>query len=275
MENSYSEIFSLYFNIMFREIASAWRYLLQFPSEFIAFGWFLFCWFGYNLISDNLVKSSRSLSARMHLYRIQWMTAILTRENRVVDANIINNLQQSISFFASTSILIIAGLLAVLGASDTALSIVKQLPFAIKTSKILWYLKVMILIGMFIYAFFKYTWALRQLNYASVLIGAMPYKAGVGAESFIPAARRAAIVCTLAAKHLNRGLRTYYFAIAALVWFINPWLFIIASGLVVMIMYRREYRSHTVHILNMPGEEPLIPKPPENNTAPQLPSDSA
>lgn len=242
--------------MIFPELNATLKFFLKFPIEFVALGWFLFCWIGYNLICDNLIKSSRSLPARMHLYRVQWLTTTLRRDNRMLDMNIINGLQQSISFFASTSIFIIAGLLAVMGASETALDIIKQLPFAMKVPKPLWYLKVTILISIFVYAFFKHTWALRQLNYASILVGSMPLASEMN-EKFLPSARRAAMICTQSAKHLNRGLRTYYFGIASLAWFINPWLFMIASSVIVMVMYRREYRSRIVHILNMPGEDGL------------------
>jgi len=226
----------------------------QSPQDFIAFGWFLFCWIGYSVIVDNLVNSSRGLSARMHLYRIQWMSVLLTRDNRVVDTNVIGSLQQSIAFFASTAILIIAGFLAVLGASGTAINIIKKLPFASTPSMLLWYMKVMFMISLFIYAFFKLTWALRQLNYCTILIGAMPLAKRQDTEEFMPSARRAAMVCTMAAKHMNRGLRTYYFSMAALSWFVNPWLMIIGSAWVVLVLYRREFRSHIVSVLNMPSE---------------------
>lgn len=251
--------------IVFKELAAVYNFLIQYPSELIALIWFLFCWIGYNFVTDNIVKSSRSLPARMHLYRVQWMTTTLRRDNRMLDINIINGLQQSISFFASTSILIIAGLLAVLGASDTALDIIKHLPFSIEAPKNLWYLKVMILISLFVYAFFKHTWALRQLNYASILMGSIPL-ANEADDRFIPSARRCAMIATQAAKHLNRGLRTYYFGIATLAWFINPWLFMIATTAIVLVMYRREYRSHVVKLLNMPGEEPL-PDIPTHHSA--------
>ena len=56
---------------------------------------------------------------------------------------------------------------------------------------------------------------------------------------------------------MNRGLRSFYFAIAVLAWFIDPWLFIIATGWVVIVMYRREYRSEVVQVLNMPSENIL------------------
>lgn len=234
-----------------------WSYVKDSPLDLIAFGWFFFCWSGYTLIVDNFVHSSRGLSARMHLYRIQWMTMTLNRENRILDGNIIDNLYQSTSFFASTSILIIAGLLAILSSTETALDIVRELPFATQPTIALWYTKVGLMISQFIYAFFKYTWALRQFNYCMILVGAMP-KVQENMEDYIPAARRAAMVLTMAARHMNRGLRTYYFAMAVLTWFINPWFFIIATGTVVWVLYRREFRSDIVHVLNMPSEGKVV-----------------
>lgn len=226
------------------------------PTDVIALGWFLFCWFGYTFIVDNFVNSSRGLTARMHLYRIQWMTAALYRENKVVDANIINSLSQSMAFFASTSVLVIAGLLAILASTEQALDIIRDLPFASQPTAAVWYTRVGLMTGLFIYAFFKYTWALRQLNYCTILVGAMPTNEK-NPEEFMPAARRAAMVMTMSARHMNRGLRTYYFSIACLAWFLNPWLFMVATGSIVWILYRREFRSDIVKVLNMPSEQQL------------------
>lgn len=235
-------------------LATFWQYITGSIIDLAALGWFLACWFGYSLVVDNLVHSSRGLSARMHLYRLQWMSATLVRENRVVDMNIINSLSQSMSFFASTSILIIAGFLAVLTSTESALDIIREIPFATQPTVLMWYTKICLMISLFIYAFFKYTWALRQINYASILVGAMPARS-TDMDGFIPAARRAAIVMTMAARHMNRGLRTYYFAIAGLSWFLNPYIFMVSSGIVVWILYRREFSSDIVHVLNMPSEE--------------------
>ncbi len=232
-----------------------WRYLSSSPQDLIALFWFIFCWIGYMLITDNLVRSSRSLKAKMHLNRVHWMTSALYRKNRVVDSNIIGNLQNSVSFLASTSILIIAGLLALLSQTEDVLVIIKGLPFAQKATRAAIHFKIMIMIALFVYAFFKYTWAIRQLNYTAILVGAMPVlQEREKLEQYAPAARRAAMVCTLAAKHMNRGLRSFYFAISTLAWFINPWFFMICSGWVVLILYRREFRSEIVHILNLPSE---------------------
>lgn len=240
-------------------LSSLWKYLTDSLLDIVALAWFLFCWFGYSVIVDNLVHSSHGLSARMHLYRIQWMTAALRRENKVVDINIVNSLSQSISFFASTSILIIAGFLAILSSTETALDIIRELPFASQPTVMIWYTKIGLMVALFVYAFFKYTWSLRQLNYSTILIGAMPFPQS-NMDDYIPAARRAAMVATMAARHMNRGLRTYYFSMAALSWFLHPWLFIIGSGAVVWILYQREFSSEIVSVLNMPSEEKNLAK---------------
>ena len=233
-------------------------YIQRSPYDVFALCWFLFCWIGYATIVDNFVSSSSGLSSRMHLYRVQWMQTALTRDNRMVDVNVVSALHQSISFFASTSILIIAGLLAIASSTDAAMDVIRELPFASQPTISMWYTKLATMIFMFVYAYFKYTWALRQLNYATILIGAMPHAKDGNMEIYIPAARRAAMVVTMAARHMNRGVRTYYFALGAIAWFINPWLFMITTSIVVFIVYNREFRSNIVKVLNMPSEESIV-----------------
>ena len=64
--------------------------------------------------------SGGSLLANTNRYRLLWMMQTTSRENRVVDAVVVQNLSTSPSFFASTTILIIGGLLAVLGTQGAA-----------------------------------------------------------------------------------------------------------------------------------------------------------
>ena len=52
-----------------------------------------------------------------------------------------------------------------------------------------------------------------------------------------------------AAEHFNKALRTFYFGLAALSWFLQPYLFMALTALVVVVVYRREFHSHTLVIL--------------------------
>jgi uncharacterized membrane protein len=174
------------------------------------------------------------------------MQQMLARENRMVDAGVVGNLQQSVSFFASMTLLILAGLMTLLGASEKAIVLMREIPFAVRPTLLLWEIKLLVLIVIFVHAFFKFTWALRQFNYCSVLIGAAP------SEPDAVYARRAAEIATHASKDFNQGLRAYYFSLAALAWFVNPWWFMAATTVVVAVLYLREYRSRVLRLLG-PG----------------------
>ncbi len=214
--------------------------------DVIALLWFLLCTLGYSLYADIFRnKSKDSIITVMNGYRYEWMRQMLTRENRIVDTTIVGNLVRAITFFASTSILIVAGLITMLGYSDQAVEVISALPFAVTTSVVMWEIKVLLLILIFTYAFFKYTWSLRTHNYTSIIIGAAPLPEDdlEEAEHF---ARRGAELSINAAKHFNLGVRGYYYGLATLAWFIHPLLFILSCSWVVYVSYRREFRSNAL-----------------------------
>ena len=92
----------------------------------------------------------------------------------MVDAGLTGNLMQSVSFYANTTIYIIAGLIAIAGTLDRLISITGDLPFARVQTREIIEAKLFLLIGIFIFAYFKFTWALRQYNFLSILIGSAP-----------------------------------------------------------------------------------------------------
>ncbi len=213
----------------------------------LALGWFFLCWFGYALYYDHHSKTSKSLLTVMDAFRLDWMREMLKRENRMMDETLIGNLLRSITFFASTSILLILGLVTLLKYREEASQIFVSLPLAAPTTPLLWEIKTFLLILIFVYAFFKYTWSLRQYNYACILVGAAPARDKVDLHETY--ARRGAQLVGNAARHFNMGLRSYYFGFAAMGWFIHPILFLIATTWVVFVVYRREFRSRTLHFL--------------------------
>jgi len=223
-------------------------------ADLIAPVWFLSCWVGYTWFADR-EHGHPGLQRSMEAYRRIWMQRMLERDNRMVDAQIIGNLMRSASFFASTTVFIIGGLIAVLGARTTAMALIAELPFAIQTSPLLWDLKVLLMVVVYVYAFFKFTWAFRQYNYCLILLGSVPLPNAVTEESR-RIAERMARVASSTARHFNRGNRAYYFGLAALTWFIHPWLLMLAGLWVMLVLYRREFRSRLLRTLGMPEEEP-------------------
>jgi uncharacterized membrane protein len=193
-----------------------------------------------------------SILATTNRIRREWMLQTTWREVRVVDGVVIQNLSTSPSFFASTTILIIGGLLAVLGASDKASDLVREIPFAARTSVLIFDLKLVLLLAVFMYAFFRFTWSMRLYTFGALLVASAPearqyQEQGLSRETFADKAGR---VVGLAAETFNDGLRAYYFAFAAIAWFFSPLWMMLATAGVIYILYRREFRSDVLDVLN-------------------------
>src|SRR3970040_1231620 len=103
-------------------------------ADILSLMWFVTIWVGYTWYAHRGAWRQRSLRAVMHAHRVEWMRQMVLRDNRVADVNILRNLLQSVSFFASTTLLIMVGLLTILGSSDRPLEIVRALPFAETTT---------------------------------------------------------------------------------------------------------------------------------------------
>lgn len=209
-------------------------------------------WIGYARFARRRSAVQPSLLAASNRVRRQWMLEATRRENRVVDGVVVQNLSTSPSFFASTTILIIGGLLAVLGASDHAQSLVAGLPFAARTPSLVLDMKLVLLTGVFIYAFFRFTWSLRQYSFGALLVASAPdreafERAGDAARERF--ADRAGSVVGLAAETFNDGLRAYYFAFAAAAWLFSPIAFALASAGVVWVLYVREFESEALRLM--------------------------
>jgi uncharacterized membrane protein len=207
----------------------------------VALAVFAACVIGYPLVVDRIPGvRAKTVMAAMDEHRRRWMRAMAAREARIFDAAIIGNLMTSTSFLATTAIFILGGLVAMLGATDMGLRVVDLLPFADPPDPGLWQAKIVLLIVIFVTAFFRLTWALRQFNYTSILIGGI----GVGSDdATLRHAATAARVANRAAIHFNSGLRAYYFGLAALAWLVHPVALMLACLWVLRELYRREFKS--------------------------------
>jgi uncharacterized membrane protein len=228
------------------------QYLALMPlADWLALVWFVAVWVGYAVFARRRAERSGSLLATTNHYRRLWMLQTTARENRVIDGVVVQNLSTSPSFFASTTILIIGGLLALLGTSDKASEFVREIPFAARTSAFVFDLKMMVLLVIFVYAFFRFTWSMRQYTFGALLIASMPdaraFERGEAQrEQF---ADRAGKVVGLAAETFNDGLRAYYMSFATILWFVSPIAFAAAAAAVVYLLYQREFHSEILGVL--------------------------
>ena len=228
--------------------------LLEFlPAvDWLAMALLFLSWAGYAHFARRRAESRPSILAATNRVRRMWMLQTTYREVRVVDGVVIQNLSSSPSFFASTTILIIGGLLAMLGTSESASTLVRDIPFAARTSNLVFDMKLLLMLAIFVYSFFRFTWSMRQYTFGALLIAAAPEaqrfeEEGLSREEF---ADRAGRIVGLAAETFNDGLRAYYFSFAAIGWFFSPLVFMVATLCVVYILYQREFRSDVLDVLN-------------------------
>ena len=220
--------------------------------DWLALAVFFASWVGYAMFAHRHARHSPSILAATNVQRRLWMLQATYRDNRVLDGVVLQNLSSSPSFFASTTILIIGGLLAMLGTGEQATELVREIPFAARTSELVFDLKLLMLTGVFVYAFFRFTWSLRVYSFGALLMASAPDR-DVFVRENLPRdafADRAGGVMGLAAESFNDGLRTYYMAFAAIAWFFSAFAFIVATVGVVFVLYQREFRSDVLRLLN-------------------------
>jgi uncharacterized membrane protein len=217
--------------------------------DYLALAFFVLAWGGYHFAVEQLSAGRNSLNARMSMHRRVWMERLIVRENRIVDSTIMASLQNGAAFFASTSLFAIAGVLALLQATETALTIFADMPFGVVTTRLAFEAKVGGLGVIFVYSFFKFAWSYRLFNYAAILVGAIPVDpTDPGARG---AAGRAAAMNIVAGTHFNRGQRAFFFALGYLGWFISPYVLIAATSAVLIVMWRRQFSSDAIDALDV------------------------
>ena len=219
--------------------------------DWLALTFFIAGWAGYALFAHRRGQTRPSILATTNVYRLRWMRQAIHRDPRMLDGIITQSLSETPSFFCSTTIIIIGGLIALLGTTDKAAELVRDFPFAQSTPMLVFEFKILVLIAIFVYAFFRFSWSMRQYTFVALMIGALPPAEMLATQpdEAEAMARRAATMTGLAAETFNDGLRAYYFSFAAMGWFFSPLALLLATLLVIFILFGREFRSEVLAVM--------------------------
>lgn len=220
-------------------------------ADWLALCVFFGLWVGYAVMAGRHGLHHQTLLGSTNRLRHRWMLQTTARDPRMLDGLIAQNLSSTPAFFSSTTIIIIGGLFALMGTTDKAAELVREIPFAQATPMRVFECKVLVLIGIFVYAFFRFSWSMRQYTFVALFIGAMPPPEAFesGEHDRQQMAQQAGRLVGAAAETFNDGLRAYYFSFAALSWFFSPWVLLLGTVLVVLILYSREFRSDVLGVL--------------------------
>lgn len=207
---------------------------------------FITFWVGYTIFARQKAKTTDCIARSLNQHRIHWMYRVITKDIRVGEASLIANLERNIAFFASTTLLVVAGVLTLFGKTEYLQLVLHSIPYAALSELPMYQLKLGLLALIFIISFFKFTWSMRQYGFLNVMIGAAPLDTTGKNENFKAYARQMAKVQDQAAHSYNYGLRAYYFSIPIICWFYHPLLSIFATNAVVYTLYNREFKSKAV-----------------------------
>lgn len=216
------------------------------PVDMLALSVFIVAWYGYTVFARRKAKTTDCIARSLHQHRIHWMYEVISREVRVSEAALLANLERNIAFFASSTLLILAGLFTLFAKVETLEVVISSLPFAAEVNHLAIQLKLSLLAFIFVLSFFQFTWSMRQYGFLNVMIGATPFDLSGSNENLTAYAKQMAIVQDQAAHSYNYGLRSYYFALAAMCWFFHPFLLIFMSLWVVYTLFTREFNSKAV-----------------------------
>lgn len=234
------------------------------PLDVLAVGYFVLVWVIYDLVAGSKGYVARSLTGAVQEQRVAWMRNMARRENRVLDQVLLTSLSQGSAFFASTSAIAIGGLAAMMGSGDKVQTVMERLPMAAQATGGLFDVKLMLIMAIFVFAFFKFAWAFRLSHYTAIMIGATPLlnnadpngiaEPGDPSLPFCDAhAVLTARIAGLSAEHSNGGVRAFYYAIAAATWIYHPVALIAATTWVLVILTRRDFFSRSRALLSLAG----------------------
>jgi uncharacterized membrane protein len=139
---------------------------------------------------------------------------------------------------------------------NKASELVREIPFAARTTLLVFDMKVVLLTAIFVYAFFRFTWSLRQYSFGALLVAAAPDRTPPGATT------PSASLCQPRRPHdghgrgeLQRRPARLLHVLCGLAWFFSPWALVAGTAAVVWILYRREFHSEVLGVL---ADDPAV-----------------
>ena len=174
------------------------------------------------------LTSSKPLATqqgRSNHMRYDWVQGVMANHNDILAIQTLRNWTMAATFLASTAILIAFGTLNLVITTETAPVHMHLFPSANQ----FWVLKLFILSGNFILAFFHFALAIRYYNHAGFLIN-VP-----GTEVLPRSIDRSACTVNKGARHYTYGMRHYYLSVPIVCWLFGTE-FLLVSGVILLLM---------------------------------------
>jgi len=196
----------------------------------------LICFLLYPYVVARLERRRPTLSSLMNHQRRRWVANAVGRDTPL-DAILSGNLMSSVSFFASTTVLLVLAIFAVFGQLPVLHDALMQLQPGLTDLEL--EIHLIAVLAMFLLAFLAFTLSLRQFNHFCIMLGALKHD-GSTTEMELDVM---AGLNSLGARNFNQGIRAYYFSISALAWFVSPLLSVGTTLVIIGVLAYREFFS--------------------------------
>ena len=226
------------------------------PLDGAAIAFILFLSVAIGWLIDHPGTRRPSVSVLMMQYRHEWMAEMVTRDPRIFDSSVLDGLRQGITFYASACMIAIGSGLALVGNSAPLQGLASELTLAAADALVL-KVKVLLVLAFIINAFLKFVWSHRLFGYCSIMMAAVPND--VTNPECYPRAAQAAEINITAGRSYNRGLRSVYFALGALGWFLGPVPLLLSAIATMLVLLRSEFASQSRQIMLTRGGPPSQP----------------
>lgn len=208
------------------------------PWDWIALAIFAVCWLFYEPVLHGLSRRTGAISRDMVRIRQAWMRAMVKRDIRLLDSQLMGNAINSASFFASANLILIAAVAGALFGGSSMLPDVSGLGIQASPERL--EMKLALVIVCLARGLLDFIWSIRQQNYCLALMGAAPDGEGPASRAFADAA---AEVLNPALTAFSRGVRGYYFALAGAAWLYGPAALAVATVAATALLVWRQSRS--------------------------------
>lgn len=163
--------------------------------------------------------------------RKQWVELVMAERRDVLAVQTLRNSTMAATFLASTAMLLALGILSVAATRGQAMRVEELLTFFGTAGPTYALIKLLILAGVFLFAFFNFALSLRYFNHAGFLLAFPPGQdPRVTPEGVAAGVNRGGL-------HYTLGMRGYYLSVPLALWLFGPELFVLgAAGLILILI---------------------------------------
>ncbi|BAP58251.1 hypothetical protein THII_3954 [Thioploca ingrica] len=165
--------------------------------------------------------------------RTAWVENIMRNGKDILAVQTLRNSTMAATFLASTSVLLIMGVLSLSGQGDKLHSTWHILNLVGSKHPELWVTKVLLMLLDLLVAFFSFAMSIRIYNHVGYLIN-VPLE--MNHKSISP--HHVAVHLNHAGHYYSVGMRAYYLLVPLVFWLFGPHLMLLSTLLLLLMLYR-------------------------------------